>query len=234
MSVIALFLLGLRQILPKGIGFDSIFSSGDLFLCALFMGDFLFRLKCRGLEYLRWGWLDFLSSIPTVGFLRGARLVRVIRVFRLIRILRASHQLNTSLARQWPNLVTLGMFAFAFLLLVVSALAVLHVESDLGNITSGEDALWWSLATMTTVGYGDFYPVTTGGRVIGMFLMVTGIGLLGSVLARLAATMTDYEQEDENREILRKLDEVTSRLDSVLGHLEKEKEDTRLPSNRDL
>ena len=114
------------------------------------------------------------------------------------------------------------MLVFSFTLMICAAIAILHFERESGNIRTGEDALWWSFVTMTTVGYGDLFPTSTEGRVIGAILMTTGIGLLGSVLATLAAKITDHEQEDENTKILVQLEQISTRLERI---------EKQLPSN---
>ena len=89
----------------------------------------------------------------------------------------------------------------------VAALAALQAEryAEGASITSFGDAMWWALTTMTTVGYGDTYPVTTSGRVVGALLMITGVALLGVVTATLASWLVERvtdadDAEDERRE----------------------------------
>ena len=74
------------------------------------------------------------------------------------------------------------------IVLEFSALAMLPLESRSpnANITTGGDAIWWGIVTMTTVGYGDKYPVTSGGRIVGVFVMVIGVGLFGTLSGFLA------------------------------------------------
>lgn len=77
-----------------------------------------------------------------------------------------------------------SVFLIAFLLLITSSISILIVETDLNsNIKSAEDAIWWSITTITTVGYGDKYPVTTEGRIIATILMIYGVGIFGTISA---------------------------------------------------
>jgi voltage-gated potassium channel len=76
----------------------------------------------------------------------------------------------------------------AFLLVVFSAIAILQVETDPNsNIKTAEDAIWWAYVTITTVGYGDKFPVTTEGRLIASILMTAGVGLFGTFTAYVAS-----------------------------------------------
>jgi voltage-gated potassium channel len=82
----------------------------------------------------------------------------------------------------------------------LGAVAVLDAEQDVqdANITSLGDALWWAATTVTTVGYGDRYPVTTTGRVIAICLMILGIALVGAVTASIAAWFVSSLKTEES------------------------------------
>jgi voltage-gated potassium channel len=89
----------------------------------------------------------------------------------------------------------------ASLLAFVAALAVLDVErsSPDANIGDFGDAIWWAVTTMTTVGYGDHYPVTGIGRAVGFGLMLGGIALLGAVTATLASWLVESVQAEKEQ-----------------------------------
>jgi voltage-gated potassium channel len=76
----------------------------------------------------------------------------------------------------------------AIILIIFSSVSVLQFETDpKSNIKTAEDAIWWAYVTVTTVGYGDLYPVTTGGRIIGAILMTGGVGLFGTFTAYVSS-----------------------------------------------
>jgi voltage-gated potassium channel len=62
-------------------------------------------------------------------------------------------------------------------------------QSPEAKITTGRDAFWYSIVTITTVGYGDYYPVTPGGRITAMFIMITGVGIIGALASMLASLL---------------------------------------------
>lgn len=106
------------------------------------------------------------------------------------------------------------------LLLFVGALAVLDAERTApgSSIQSFGEALWWSLVTVSTVGYGDFYPVTTTGRLVGAGLMVAGIALLGVVTASVATWFIDKVREidtDADAATRRDIAELNAKIDAL-------------------
>ena len=83
----------------------------------------------------------------------------------------------------------------AFTTLVLATTAVLYVEQHAGNITTAEDALWWSFVTITTVGYGDFYPVTNIGKLISFVLIVCGIASFGTAISNINSVASSFKNK---------------------------------------
>lgn len=126
----------------------------------------------------------------------------MLRPLRLLRLLALARILNRSATTSLVGRVSAYVGGAALMAVALGSLAVLDAEQDApgANITRYGDALWWAATTVTTVGYGDFYPTTTQGRLIAVALMVIGIALVGAVTASVAAWMVgQVEQERENR-----------------------------------
>lgn len=190
LSVYVLLALGTEAVVPLSAYTRSILIHIDNFICLIFLCDFFhrFALSKHKLRFLRWGWIDLVSSIPAIPVLRVGRAVRVIRVLRLLRGLRSIRTIGTVLFanRAKGTLATAGLLCV--LLVLFSSVAILQVENGPdSNIRGPEDALWWSVVTITTVGYGDRYPVTTEGRIIGAGLMLCGVGLFAVLAGAFAA-----------------------------------------------
>ncbi len=130
------------------------------------------------------GWLDLLGSLP---YLKIFRIFRVIRVLGQLRVYGLRPILHWFLDNRAQGALYVVLTAVVFVL-EFSALAIVPIESrsPSANITTGGDALWWGIVTMTTVGYGDKYPVTAGGRFVGVVVMVIGVGLFGTLSGFLA------------------------------------------------
>jgi voltage-gated potassium channel len=186
-------------------------------LCDFFIG--LYRSSQRR-QYLRQNWLDFISSIPLVPVLRAGRVVRVLRILRLLRAVNASHRIMVHLRTQRRVSTVIATSLLVVLVGLVSSAAILEFEQGTnGNIRGAGDAIWWSITTMTTVGYGDHYPTTWGGKVVSIFPMLCGIGVFGLVTSLVSTWILGEEEEkqsDELRQIHTRLDAIEKKLDELV------------------
>jgi len=179
----------------------------DNAICVVFLGDFAYNIlgakPKRGYFIGQRGWLDLIGSIPSFGFFQLSALFRLARLSRLARIGRLLRGNNRKeLIRdvlenrgQYAAFITLLSGA---LVLSVTSVVVLQVEgrSPDANITTPGDSLWWAFVTITTVGYGDFFPVTGLGRTAGVFLMLAGVGIIGALASILASLLVPPPKED--------------------------------------
>ena len=163
----------------------------DNAICVVFLLDFAIRLKKapNKWQFMKWGWIDLISSIPLWDAARFGRLIRLLRIIRVIRAFRNTKHVYQHVFRSRIEGTFTSVVIFAVLAILFSSIAILEVESShpRANIRTAEDALWWSYTTITTVGYGDRYPVTTSGRVIAAVLMTVGVGLFGTFTAFVAS-----------------------------------------------
>lgn len=170
---------------------QTILDYADGAVCGLFFVDFLLSLYAapRRWSYLAsWGWIDLLSSIPTVDALRWGRTARLMRVFRVLRGVKSARALAHFVVAQRAQSAFLAAVLLSLLLLVFSSIAMLQFEVPAGgNIQNAEDAMWWAVSTMTTVGYGDTYPTTPEGRLVAVFLMAAGVGVFGTFSGLVAS-----------------------------------------------
>jgi voltage-gated potassium channel len=205
----------------------------DNLFCFVFLFDFGLRMKRapskRGYFFGGRGWLDLLGSIPSFGLFRLTVLLRLARLSRLARITRIFRgQRKQELVRDvLDNRAQYAVFVTclaAFLVLSLSGVMVLQFEShsSQANIETGGEALWWSIVTLTTVGYGDYFPVTLGGRITAAAVMVVGVGIiasLASILARVMIPDDDNGSSAELQAVSQQLEELRQELSRLRADL---------------
>ncbi len=162
----------------------------DNFICIVFLADFWIRFKKADnkLEFMKWGWIDLIASIPFLDFARAGRVIRLIRLVRVFRALKSTKLIYEHITQNKKQSVLTSVALISILMIIFSSIAILQFEKDINsNIKTAEDAIWWSYVTITTVGYGDKYPITTEGRIIGAILMTTGVGIFGTFTALVSS-----------------------------------------------
>ncbi len=160
-------------------------------------------LADRRLEYLRSRWLDVV--IVLLPFLRPLRVL-----FFLPFLMRAIVGVERILG---PYRVAYVLVVGVLTVLTGAGLVQLFEDRAGGPIQSFGDALWWAITTITTVGYGDTYPVTAGGKVVAASLMLIGIALFGVLTAGVAAYFVERAEEEEEQQQADKIDRILKMLD---------------------
>jgi len=201
MCIFSILVLAADTLLPLAETTKQVLGYTDTALCVLFFADFvrsLIRAPDKWRYLIRSGWLDLASSVPSIDLLRLGRLSRIARIFRVLRAMRSARTIDTIILNDRKKSFLFGTALVAILLVVFASIAILHFETGpTANITTGGDALWWAFGTITTVGYGDHFPVTLEGRLVASVLMAAGLGLFGTI-SGLAASWFFHAGRDSD------------------------------------
>jgi len=226
LCIYVLLVLATETFVQLSGGTRSILRIADTAICAVFFVDFLVTLATteNRIRYLyTWGWIDLASSIPMVDALRWGRAARAVKLLRLLRGARSTRILTQFVLDRRAESAFLAVSLVTILIVTFSSIAILQFEHRTGaNIQTPEDAFWWSLVTVTTVGYGDKFPLSTEGRFIASALMIVGVGLFGTFTGYVATWFLAPGENEQNRE----LEEIRAELEAIRGLLEKRAPDT--------
>ena len=170
-------------------------------------------------------WYDFaivaLTVIPALMPLRALRSVRVLRILKMLRLLAFAERSWHTIRRIWAGTSGRYVLAGAVALSAVSAVGVWFFEDGGGGeIDSAGQTIWWTIVTMTTVGYGDISPATSGGRAVAVVIMLSGITLFGIVTANLAAWFTKSKEAREGNDLALQVKELTAAVERLTAQVQ--------------
>ncbi len=212
LSVYGLCALGAMYFLNLPQPTKDLLDNYDDLICYLFIVDFfamLWRAPSK-LAFLKWGWIDLVSSLPMFNILRIGRVFYIVKVVRGMLAFPSPGKLVEHLYKNRAQAVFATVLLLAMMLAAASSILILQAEEGTpgSNIETPEDAVWWSWVTLCTVGYGDKYPVTTDGRIIAAALMTAGITLFGTLAGLLSSWFMRAILQVEEREVERLKKEV--------------------------
>ena len=231
LSLVAIAIMGTVAVFDVSPQVLSILECADFVVCVVFLVDFVisFIYSPNKVRYMAtWGWLDLVSSLPALDIARWGRAARVFRILRVLRAMRATRIMAELAIRHRARNAALAGILLLILIMFASSLAVLHFEDvEGGNIRTAHDAMWWAATTISTVGYGDFYPITWEGRLIAVVLMITGVGSFGAIAGGVASwfMQPDNQQHPEIRQLVLEV----ARLRRLI---ESQHDSTDVPSER--
>lgn len=177
-------------------------------IVAIFTLEYVLRIYAarprRAYVFSTFGIIDLLSIAPTllllgydVRALRALRALRILRIFKLMRYVRAFDRLGRALRKVADELVVFAGIAIIVLYLCASAIYYFEHEAQPDAFASIPHAMWWAVVTFTTVGYGDVYPITAGGRIFTGVILILALGVI-AVPTGLVATALSQESAQKD------------------------------------
>jgi voltage-gated potassium channel len=191
-------------------------------ICALFIFDLVKRWREDDYKARFWrqSWIDAIACIPMMPWLRWCRAVRMISILRIFRSGKRLHIVHAQIAQDRRVSASAVSFYIFYSMIIVCAPAILLTECGApgANLNASGDAIWWVFETMSTVGYGDFYPVTIAGRVVGALTMSLGVAMFGAMTATVLANFSiiqNFERNDDVAKLRRENEELKNRLSTL-------------------
>jgi voltage-gated potassium channel len=222
LAMIPLIVVPLVVDLPPSL--DRAFVAVDYLVWAAFAVEYTVKLYLAPDR-----WRFFKRNIPdliivAVPMLRPLRVLRSVRLLRLLRLARLVAFATKGVSEARSILRRRGLSWVLLIVLVlnlVAAALVMTFERDMpnGNISSYPDALWWAVTTITTVGYGDRFPMSPAGRGVAVVLMVSGIALFGIITASIAAYFVEQKADQQDQDLAARVDRILERLDAIEAKL---------------
>lgn len=163
--------------------------AADTTLTGIFVVEFASRFAAARdhVAYLRGHWIDLVALAPAI---RGVRILRLLRLLRLVRAFAGIFRAVQHVERLARHRGLAGLFVAWMAVMVICSIFLYAAENGVNQaISTPLDALWWGIVTLTTVGYGDVYPVTPEGRIAASILMLLGIGLFSAITATVTSFM---------------------------------------------
>ena len=174
----------------------------------IFTAEYILRIfvagRKRSFIFSFFGIIDFLSILPfyiasgiDLRSLRAFRLLRLFRILKLVRYSKAIQRFHRALLIAKEELVL--YFFVTLLLLYFAAVGIYYFEfnSQPDTFSSVFHSLWWAVATLTTVGYGDVYPITVGGRIFTFIVLLIGLGVVSVPAGLVASALTKAREMEE-------------------------------------
>jgi voltage-gated potassium channel len=208
LTLFSLAIMAVQFLLPEGSQTWDLVNFYNNLTCIFFLVDFALHMIAEPVkrDYFigQKGYFDLLGSVPSFGFSQYTALLRIFRLSRLFRLRRFMNPENRQLLKteildnrgSYAALLTVLM---AMMVISIGSIFVVFFESQSpdANITTGGDGIWWAIVTITTVGYGDRFPVTLGGRSTAVFVMFAGVGIIGALASILASLLIPQPKKPE-------------------------------------
>ena len=178
-----------------------ILQSIELFSVIIFTIEYLLRIYVADSKpkfiFSFYGIIDFLAILPfylSFGVdLRSLRALRFLRLFRVLKLVRYNRAINHFSKAIKSAKEEIFLFIFITLILIYfSAIGIYYFENEAQpeHFSSIFDSLWWAIITLTTVGYGDVYPITVGGKVFTFFILMIGLGIVAIPTGIISSALT--------------------------------------------
>ena len=227
LSIVSLAAVVLHQFGPFNAAEKELLLYLDTGICVILLSHFFYGLARAPSKkrFLRVHWIDFIASIPAIDVLRYGRIRDLtLGLEGVLRMLRVANQVIRHLLKHSGSTMMASMLLVLVVVISGSAIAILMTEAGHpdSNIETAEDAIWWALVTISTVGYGDHYPVTTAGRIISSVVIFAGVTLFAGVSGLVASAVLSPKTEEQQEAVEQAVENEEQEVNQQLGALRAE------------
>ncbi|WP_432454518.1 MULTISPECIES: potassium channel family protein [unclassified Agarivorans] len=198
LSIIAIGIVSSLYFYPSDSQLHALLVTLDTLICCVFITHFFSRMlrSHTPMHYLSHHWIDLFASIPLI---EPLRFLRFIHAVKLIKAISVQQHLLKRLKHRRVEATLAAILLVLLIIVLLGSIGILIAEGSEsgGQIHSSGEALWWAIVTISTVGYGDFVPVTDAGRVIASVMILTGVGFFGAISGLMSAMLLRDETAKE-------------------------------------
>ncbi|MDE0481764.1 MAG: ion transporter [Candidatus Poribacteria bacterium] len=187
--------------------YENYFIIVDLTFLVLFSAEYILRIYTAPVKkefiFSFFGIVDLLAILPSLVLIPGFRVLRVLRFLRIFRIFKATRfilavdRMIDALGEVKRELLALVILSSLFVYLAACGIYFFENEAQPEAFGSIPDSMWWAIVSLTTIGYGDVYPVTAGGKIFTALVALVGVGLIAIPSGLLASVLTEARVEEE-------------------------------------
>jgi voltage-gated potassium channel len=200
LSILSIFNIVLGLLIPDQ-DLTEILNIMNWLFSIIFIIDFFYRIMTAPSKskyfFRQYGWADLFASLP-FSQLKIFRVFRLVRVYRLMRQV-GPKKIADTLIKDRAGSALIILLLMGILVLEFGSLAIFRAEklNPDANIKTASDAIWYTMVTISTVGYGDRYPTTNAGRIIGTLIIIIGVGIFGTFTGYLANLFLSPQKKEE-------------------------------------
>lgn len=197
--------------------YENYFTIVDLTFLVLFTAEYILRIYTAPVKkefiFSFFGIVDLLAILPSLMLIPGFRVLRVLRFLRIFRIFKATRfilavdRMIEALGEVRRELLALVILSSLLVYLAACGIWFFEKDAQPDKLGSIPDAMWWAIVSLTTIGYGDVFPVTAGGKIFTALVALVGVGLIAIPSGLLASVLTQARVEEERAEEKAKEDE---------------------------
>ena len=186
-----------ERLIESNAEITNLLNLNDIIISLIILVTFFNELKksTDKLRFMKFGWVYLIASVPAIGlFTTFAPYLRLLRLLLVIKLMKKT---TDDPEKQINPIYTMVMIG-GLLLFVCSTLILYFENVPEGNIKTTIDAIYWSVVTVATVGYGDLYPVTDAGKIISIIMIFSGAGIFVSIAGSFASFLSTRHLKQKN------------------------------------